>query len=497
MKKKLETGVIYCGDSKDILKRIPDNSVDLIYLDPPFFSHKHYEDIWADKKTRKLVKAQFSDKQWQKLKNSIDPDILKTYEHIERRWKGGRAGIYVYVAYMRERIEQCWRVLKSTGCIYFHCDWHAGHYLKIMMDEVFGYSNFINEIIWNRTNAKSLTSKRYASNHDTILFYSKGKKWTWNPQYTSYDPNYIKNFYKYTEKGTGRKYRLSDITNPNKNRPNLTYEFLGVNRVWRWSRSRMQKAYKDGLIHQSGPGKVPSLKRYLDEQKGTPIGDMWTDIAIIPAQSKERLRYPTQKPEALMERIIKSSSNTGDVVLDPFCGCGTTLSVAKQLGRKFIGIDISRTACQVVRDRLGGNVRVYGGESINDVKKMDPHKVAKLIVETRWAGTVNPKKSGDLGIDGWVENRTIPVQVKRWKNKVGRPEIDKFKTAIERDHKMKGIIVAKDFSKDCYAEVARIKKQHGVDIDLVKFEHIFESHNRSHSSNHGKEYIDHPALMIL
>jgi DNA modification methylase len=519
MAEKLETNVIYCGDSKDILKKLPDNSIDLIYLDPPFFSHKHYEDIWANKKTKKLVKAQFSDREWHKLKQSIRPDILQMYEHIGERWKGGRKGIYVYVAYMRERIEQCWRVLKPTGSLYFHCDYHAGHYIKVMMDDVFGYGNFRNEIIWKRADTHSDAKKQFPVVNDSILWYTKSNEYTFTVQYSSYPQKTLGEWYLYVElkdhttrkmteqeirtqniPAGARRFNTDNMASPNP-RHNLMYQYKGYSypeKGWRYSKEKMQELDRCGklLFPKNKNGRI-MLKRYLDEQKGVVVGNVWTDISQIRAVNTESIGYPTQKPEMLMERIISSSSNKGGVVLDPFCGCGTTLAVSKRLGRKWIGIDISRTACYVVRDRLGGDVKIYGGETLENVSKMNPHEVAKLVIEERWGGMVSPKKSGDLGIDGWVEQRTIPVQVKRWKNKVGRPEIDKFKTAVERDRKTKGIIVATEFSRDSYAEVARIKKEHGIDIDLVEFKHIFESHNRSHSSNHGKEYIDHPALMIL
>jgi site-specific DNA-methyltransferase (adenine-specific) len=363
-----------------------------------------------------------------------------------------------------------------------------------MLDEVFGYDNFKNEIVWKRSNPKSLSTTNFPNCTDSIFRYSKSKNVTFNKVFGEHDPLYVDKAYKYSNKN-GRKYRLLPLLNPSKNRPNLTYEFLGVTRVWRWTKNRMQKAYKKGLVVQLTPGAVPQYKKFLDESKGRTITNLWTDIEQV--AGGELIGYPTQKPEALMERIIAVSSNEGGIVLDPFCGCGTTLAVAKNLNRKWIGIDISRTACYVVRDRLGEDVKIYGGETLEDVRKMNPHEVAKLIIEERWGGTVNPRKSGDMGIDGWVEHRTIPVQVKRWEHKVGRPEVDKFETAIARDNKTKGIIVANNFSKDAYAEVARIKKKNNIDIDLVEFKHIFESHNRSHSSNHGKEYIDHPAFMIL
>lgn len=463
-----EANVLYCGDSKDILKKIPDNSVDLIYLDPPFFSHKHYEGFWDDENNRRL-KTQFSDEKWEKLKRSIKPNIMKIYEHLEERWKGGKAGIYVYIAYMRERLEQCWRVLKPTGSIYLHCDWHAGHYLKIMMDEVFGYEHFKNEIVWHYFGFKRSTAGKFPMKHDTIISYSKSKKDTWNVQYKPHRTAYLKRFKKDKE---GRLYR--DDVNPTK----------GGRRVI-----------------------------YLDKVKGDIVDSVWDDINPVNPMAKERLGYPTQKPEALSDRIIQASSNKGDIVLDPFMGGASSLASAIKLKRNFIGIDISRTACRVARERLGKifegeikekekideekKIQIFGAETLEDIKKMDPHKVAELIIRDRWDGTVNPRKTGDLGIDGWVEQRTIPVQVKRWKNNVGRPEIDKFKTAVERDKKKKGIIVANGFSKDSKAEVARIKAQHKIEIELVEFKNIFTTHNKSHSHNHGKEHIDHPLMMIL
>jgi DNA modification methylase len=443
---KLRSNVIYCGDSKDILKKLPDESVDLIYLDPPFFSRKYYEGFWGDETKKKV---EYSDTEWNKVKESIDENILKMYEHIEERWKGGKKGIYVYIAYMRERLEQCKRVLKPTGSIYLHCDWHAGHYLKVMMDEVFGYDNFRNEIIWHYKKWSTGTGL-YQRNHDILLFYSKEGK-----------PKVF----------------------------NTIYGERATSTIKRWGEQKI-------IAFHSESGKRLPSSSLPEESKGVPLDDVW-NISIIAPSAKERLGYPTQKPEALLDRIIRVSSNEGDIVLDPFCGCGTTLAVAQRLNRKFIGIDISRTACRVVRDRLKGEIPIFGEETSEDVQKMNPHDVAKLIIKDRWDGIVNPRKSGDMGIDGWVENGTIPVQVKRWKNKVSRPEIDKFKTAIERDHKKKGIVVARGFSKDCYAEVARIKKEHDIHIDLVEFRYIFESHNRSNSHNHGRTYIDHPLFMIL
>jgi len=412
------------------LKTIPDESIDLIYLDPPFFSQKHYENFWMKDKASKLS---FSDKEWESLRHSIEPNILREYEHLEQRWKGGHKGIYVYIAYMRERLTQCERVLKQTGIIYLHCDWHAGHYLKVMMDEIFGYSNFLNEITWSYSGIKRPTAKKFPQKNDMIISYHKGQEYTWNVQYSPHKEEYLK----------------------------------------RWKKESGGRYYRDDVNKTNGEFR----KIYLDELPGDIIDAVWVDIPSINPMAKERLGYPTQKPEALLKRIIEASSNPINIVLDPFCGCGTTLAVAKKLGRQFIGIDISRVACDVVRQRLGGGVRVVGGETPEELAKMEPHEFARLIIVEKLNGTVNPKKSGDMGIDGWIEFKTIPVQVKRWSHKVGRPEIDKFLTAIQRDKKDKGIIVSNDFSRDCYEEVARIEKENKIKITLTKTEDLFKIEN--------------------
>src|SRR3990167_2444762 len=228
---------------------------------------------------------------------------------------------------------------------------------------------------------------------------------------------------------------------------------MGVNRYWAFSKQKMAEFIAQGLVVQTKPGNVPRLKRYLNEFKGVPLQSLWTDIAPIQGASKEKLGYPTQKPEALLQRIIETSSNPTDIVLVPFCGCGTTLAVAKRLGRRFIGIDISRVACDVMKKRLGGGVKVIGGESEEELAKMDPHEFARLVIVEKMGGIVNPRKSGDMGIDGCVEFKTVPVQVKHWEHKVGRPEIDKFKTAVERD---------------------KIEKEHKIRIRLMTYDDVFE-----------------------
>ena len=253
--------------------------------------------------------------------------------------------------------------------------------------------------------------KNYPRNHDLLLYYVKGGDLTWNQPFRPHDPEYVAQFYRYVEPETGRRYRLGDLTNPNPNRPNLTYEWNGHRRVWRWTRERMQKAHDQGIVHYSSTG-LASQKRYLDEMQGNPVDTIWEDIRPIQAQAKERLGYPTQKPEALLERIVAASSNEGDVVLDPFCGCGTAIAVAQRLGRKWIGIDITHLAINLIRHRLqdayGADVaqsyEVIGEpEALPDAATLaeeDPYQFQWWALGRVGARPVEQKKGADRGIDG-------------------------------------------------------------------------------------------------
>jgi DNA modification methylase len=225
----------------------------------------------------------------------------------------------------------------------------------LVLDSIFGPKNFCNEIIWERSQPKGHAVIRFSRAHDVIFFYAKSEATKFNPQYKEHNPEYLQKFYRFNDKETGRRYRLGDLANPNKNRPNLTYEFppgSGTVRVWQWTKERMIKAWEDGLIVIPEKGEVAQLKRFLDEMPGTLAKDIWTDIEHLHGHQKESLSYPTQKPEALLERIIQASSNEGDIVLDPFCGCGTTINVAERLKRRWIGIDITYLAINLIKRRL-------------------------------------------------------------------------------------------------------------------------------------------------
>jgi site-specific DNA-methyltransferase (adenine-specific) len=357
-------GTLYYGDNLDILRRyLKDETVDLVYLDPPFNSAQNYNAFFQEKDGSAAASQihAFEDTwHW-------DIETKKAYDAVTEQpgkvsdvmqafytFLGGN-DMMAYLTMMSSRLVELRRVLKPTGSLYLHCDPTASHYLKLLCDAILGKDNFRNEIIWKRTTAKSHAFRSLPSNHDLLLVYSKTDGYVWNQPFQAYDPNNLpeKTAAKYSHVDeTGRRYQLDNLLNPNKNRPNLTYEFLGVKRVWRWTRQRMQKAYEDGLVIQPSAGAVPRFKRYLDEQEGKPLDDVWEDIPPLNSQAKERLGYPTQKPVALLERIIKQSSNPGDVVLDPFCGCGTTIDAAEKLGRDWIGIDVTQLAISLIKNRL-------------------------------------------------------------------------------------------------------------------------------------------------
>ncbi len=459
----VDTRVIYCGDNLEQLKKFPDGCVDLIYIDPPFNSNRNYEVFWGETKEK-------------------------------RSFEDRHASTQAYIEFMRPRCVELHRVLKKTGSFYYHCDWHASHYVKIMLDQIFSENQFQTEIVWRRTNAKGLAFRSFPNDHDTIYYYTKSKKCTFNRQYLPHNEEYVRKFYKYVESATGRRYRLADLTNPNKDRPNLTYEFLGVKRVWRWTQERMQEAYEKGIIVQTKPGAVPALKRYLDEQKGNPVDSIWADIPPIQAQSAERLGYPTQKPLALLDRIIKASSNPNDIVLDAFCGCGTTLIAAENLGRQWIGIDVSPTACRVMAKRLRDvcgmkeDEKLWGigrGFIVRDLPWTE-HQLRKIphFEFENWAvialgGIPNKAHVGDMGIDGRIYPVSAtpkkregeldfmdvwyPIQVKQ-KDKAGRPDIDSFEAVMMREDRNKGFFVSFNYSHDALSEIQAFFKKTGKSI---------------------------------
>ena len=374
------TNLLYYGDNLDILRRyVKDETVDLVYLDPPFNSNTNYNVLFAEKdgsRAASQIQA-FSDTwTWSQESESVFAEIVtaggRTADCLQAfRTFLGECDMLAYLVMMAPRLVELRRTLKSTGSIYLHCDPAASHYLKMLMDAVFGPANFLNEVIWKRTSAHS-GSKRWGPVHDVILFYAKSSAFHWNPIFQEYSDEYVEGFYRYTDdKGrfqvdnltgagtrsgeSGQPWRGVNPTDmgrhwavPNK----VLLETLGKENLSLTVQQKLDALDKQGLIYWPPKGKMPRFKRYLDKDAGVPIVDVVTDINPIGAQAAERLGYPTQKPQALLERIISASSNPGDVVLDPFCGCGTTIAAAQALGRPWIGIDITHLAITLIKQRL-------------------------------------------------------------------------------------------------------------------------------------------------
>jgi len=455
------------GDNLDIMKKMDSESVDLVYLDPPFFSNRNYEVIWGD---------------------------AGEIRSFQDRWAGG---IEHYIAWLYERVEQMHRLLKPKGSIFLHCDWHANAYIRVqILDKIFGEKNFRNEIIWKRAETKKGNfgqgKKALDYNTDTIFFYSKTNKSKFVQPFTSYDEKTINRDYKYFDE-SGRRYRLTPLDGPGgAAKGNPYYEFLGVSQYWRYSKEEMTDRYNNGLIIQKNRGTVPMQKKYLDESKGLPVQSLWDDIQALGPTNKERIGYPTQKPEALMERIICMASNEGDVVLDPFMGGGTTMAAADRLNRRWIGIDQSSMAVKVTDFRLQKQTQqlnLFNNSSYkvelhkydyNTLRNKDAFEFESWIIQ-RYGGVPQDKKGGDKGIDGKTADGA-PIQVKRSDN-VSRDVIDKFPTAIQRYNKnlflnnqrtkkTAGYIIAFSFSRGAIEEVARLKNSEKIIIELVKVEDI-------------------------
>ncbi len=465
-------GTLYYGDNLDILARyIGDESVDLVYLDPPFNSAQTYNAFFQEKDgsaAASQIKAFEDTWHWNAdsvaAYNAITEQPGKVSEVMQAfRTFLGSNDMMAYLAMMAPRLVELRRVLKPTGSLYLHCDPTASHYLKLLLDAVFGGDNFRNEIIWVRTGAKGLASKRLPSNHDVILAYQKTDAATWNDEaiYRQYDEDDLdeKTDEKYSQVDSdGRRYQLTSLLNPNTDRPNLKYEFLGITRVWRWTKARMQAAYAAGIVVQPSPGAVPRFKRYLDEQKGKPLSDVWNDIPPINSQAKERLGYPTQKPVALLQRIVAMSSNPGDLVLDPFCGCGTTIDAAQMLKREWIGIDITSLSTALIKSRLR---ETYGGELIMKTvgEPTSAADAAKLAADDKYqfqwwalglvgARPIEQKKGADHGIDGKILFREAPKQAKPHQvilsvkgGATGVKDVRDLRGVIEREGAVIGVLI--------------------------------------------------------
>ena len=416
---------LYYGDNLDILRRyIPEESVDLVYLDPPFNSNQNYNVLFKEQDGTRAASQihAFEDAwSWDQEDEAVYADMVtkggKVSDCLQAfRTFLGPCDMLAYLVMMAPRLVELRRVMKPNGSIYLHCDPAASHYLKMLLDAVFGPDKFRTEIIWKRSSAHSDAKQGRAQHgriHDVILFYTKTDDWKWNNIFTPYDESYVEDFYKHVEPGTGRRYQLGDLSGPGgEAKGNPAYEIMGVTRFWRFSKEKTEELIRQGRIVQTKPGAVPRYKRYLDEMAGVPLQDIWGDIGPLGAQAAERLGYPTQKPEALLERIIKASSNEGDLVLDPFCGCGTTIAAAQKLGRRWAGIDITHLAITLMKTRLydafGDQVKYQViGEPVSvpdaaALAESDPYQFQWWALGLVGARPVEEKKGADKGIDGKI-----------------------------------------------------------------------------------------------
>ena len=439
---------LYYGDCFTIMQEWPNACVDLIYLDPPFNSNRTYNAIYKDETGRPLpdqIEA-FCD-MWEldaererairtmpvlMRENGLDDSVAELWKLWMQALRGTQPRLLAYLSYMAQRLLIMKRLLKPTGSLYFHCDPTASHYVKPLLDAVFGHDNFRSEIIWRRNYPTGRASQRYANNYDNILYYIYGETFTWYPQFKAHRETYIQSHYKDKDADTGRRYSLGPLTGAGIRQGSsglpwrdidptildshwaIPNRDLPPNAASLTTQEKLDLLESMGRIYWPPRGGKPRYKRYLDELQGTPIDTIWDDIPPINSQAKERMGYATQKPVALLERIISASSNPGDVVLDPFCGCATTLEAAHKLDRQWIGIDIAIHAVKrVARIRLNERLGLVEGqdytidgipstmEGAKDLWRRDKYHFQKWAVE-QVEGFVTTRRTADGGIDGRV-----------------------------------------------------------------------------------------------
>ncbi len=484
-----EKNKLYYGDNLEVLERyVKDETVDLVYLDPPFNSRQDYNVLFAEKdgsQSSSQIHAFEDTWEW-----NIDAE--RAYEQIVEQ--GGRVAdalrafrtflggsdMMAYLAMMAPRLVELRRVLKETGSIYLHCDPTASHYLKILMDAVFGPQFFVNEVIWKRYGAHNDVgqgSKHFGRIHDSVLFYSKGLERGWDQLFVPLSQEYIESTYRgKDERGV---FTTTPLTGPGGvQKGNPVFEWNGHTRAWRYGKERMQRLHDEGRLHYSKTG-YPRQKLYLEESRGVPVQDIWVDVKPLSGAHAERLGYPTQKPEALLERILKASSNEGDLVLDPFCGCGTTVQVAQRLNRRWIGIDITHLAIGLIKKRLSD---AFGPEikQTYDVigEPTDYQGAAALANEDKYqfqwwalgqvgARPAEQKKGADRGIDGRLyfhddqsgQSKQIIFSVKA--GGVSVPQIRDLVGVLDREKAQIGVFL-------CFEEPTKPMLREAAEAGLYK-----------------------------
>lgn len=469
------TNRLYYGDNLDVLREhIADESVDLIYLDPPFNSNANYNILFkspAGKAADSQIEAFEDTWHWNDKAEGAFHDVMTSgntdVAELLRAMRGflKENDMMAYLAMMAVRLIELHRVLKPTGSLYLHCDPTASHYLKLLLDGVFGGGGFKNEIVWKRTSAHSNATKRLGSIHDIIFFYSKTDVATWNQAFAPYSEAYIDEHFVHFDPD-GRKFRRSDLVNPAV-RPNLRYDFHASNgRVykphangWKVSLEVMQQLDRENRLFFPAKEDARLRKKlYLDESPGVPVTDVWEDLPPIHASSQERLGYPTQKPLGLLERILQISSNEGDTVLDPFCGCGTAVDAAQKLGRQWIGIDVTHLSIGLIerrmKDRYGDALSYEVIGTPNDLDSAlklaadEPHQFQYWITQAVDGQPYQGgRKGADRGIDGYLyftghdrKTEAAIISVKAGRN-VGVAMVRDLKGVIEREKAPIGIFI--------------------------------------------------------
>ena len=466
MSVNVKNRTLFTGDNLDVLRGINSECVDLIYLDPPFNSNRNYEAPIGSEAAGAAFKDSWTlsdvDLAWVGIIAEREPALATI---IDAAGLAHGKGMQSYLTMMSVRLLEMKRALKPTGSIYLHCDPTASHYLKLVMDCVFGSGNFRNEITWKRTSTVKGNfgqgTKAWPRVSDSLLFYSKTEDYIFSQQFGPYSNDYIEKFYRHIEPGTNRRYQLVSMTGPGgQSKGNPQYEVMGVTRFWRYSEERMQNLIDQGLVVQSKPGGVPRRKYYLDEGRGVPIQSVWNDIGNLQGGAKERVGYPTQKPLALLERIIKASSDEGEFVLDPFCGCATALVAAETLGRRWIGIDLSGLAVKLVVQRL--QKASDDGALLQDGKLPDVHHrtdipqrtdIGKLPPYKTHRHTLYGKQEGHCaGCQHHFPFRNLTVDHIVPRSKGGTDHLDNLQLLCSACNSSKGTI-------DQAAFVAKLKAQ--------------------------------------
>jgi site-specific DNA-methyltransferase (adenine-specific) len=460
---------LFYGDNLNILREyIATESVNLIYLDPPFNSNRNYNVLFKDESgtdSEAQITAFEDTWHWNHVAEQTYQELVtQSPDHVSKMITSlrefiGNNQMMAYLVMMTIRLVELHRVLKPTGSLYLHCDPTASHYLKIILDTIFGPRNFRNEIVWQRTSAHN-DPNRYGANIDILLYYTKGPTWTWNQLYAVHSSEYLARFRQ--RDPDGRIWTDADLTAKGLSGGGYEYEYKGIRSLWRCPIETMQKLDAEGRLHFTKAGGI-RLKRYLDDTPGIPLQALWDDIPPINSQATERLGYPTQKPLALLERIINASSNPNDIVLDPFCGCGTAIAAAQKLDRKWIGIDITHLSIALQKYRLQAMFPDIQFKVIGEPQDVGAAK--QLAQDDRyqfqwWAlslirakplggqeGSKTGKKGSDKGIDGvitfiddaYAKPKRVLVQVKSGHVKSG--DIRDLVGTVQRENAAMGVFI--------------------------------------------------------